>query len=158
MTFIDLLIVAGVVMVVFLLILLKRSKVPVVVYKNKPIYSDHREKPVQALFSSKYGLAGKPDFILHTKDGLLPLEIKSSRRPDKLYFSHVMQVVSYCVLMEERGDRPKYDFLQYNEGKAFFVPYTDGLKSHVLKVMGEMRACVKEPKGRCRECRKISLF
>ncbi len=157
MTFIDLLIVAGVVMVVILLILLQRSKVPAVVYQNKSIYSDHREKPVKALFSAKYGLAGKPDFILHTKDGLLPLEIKSSRRPNKPYFSHVMQVVSYCVLMEERGDKPKYGFIQYNGGKAFFVPYTDGLKSHLLKVMDTMRACVEEPKGTCRECKELRM-
>ena len=153
MTFIDVLIVAGVIVVVVLIALLKRSKVPVVAYKNKSVYSDHREKPTKALFSSTYRLAGKPDFILHTKDGLLPLEIKSSQRPQKPYFSDVMQLVSYCVLLEERGDKPKYGFLQYNGGEAFFIPYTEGLKSHLLKVMGEMRACVVEPRGTCRKCK-----
>ena len=152
-TAIDIVIVVGAVALVILFILLKRSKVPAVAYKNKTVYSDHREQPVKALFSSKYGLAGKPDFILHTKDGLLPLEIKSSPRPPKPYFPEVMQLVSYCLLMEERGDKPKYGFLQYNGGKAFSVPYTEGLKLHLLKVIEEMRACAEEPKGRCRKCR-----
>ncbi len=152
MTFIDVLIVAGAVVAVVLIILLKRSKVPAVAYKNKSIYSDHREKPIKALFSSEYSLAGKPDFILHTKDGLLPLEIKNSLKPRKPYFSDVMQLISYCLLMEERGDKPKYGFLQYKGGKAFSVSYTEGLRSHLLKVMEEMRACVEEPKGRCRKC------
>ncbi len=152
MTTIDIIIVTVAVVLVVLIVLLKRSKVPSVAYKNKSIYSDHRERPVKALFSSKYKLAGKPDFILHTKDGLLPLEIKSSRRPYRPYFSDVMQLVSYCLLLEERGDKPRYGFLQYKSGKAFSVPYTEGLKSHLLKVMGEMRACVKEPQGTCRKC------
>ncbi|MBI2146565.1 Dna2/Cas4 domain-containing protein [Candidatus Woesearchaeota archaeon] len=152
MTAFDIVIVAGAVVLVVLISLLRRSKVPSVAYKNKPVYSDHREKPVKALFSSGYGLAGKPDFILHTKDGLLPLEIKSSRRPEKPYFSDVMQLTSYCVLLEENGNKPKYGFLQYNSGKTFSVPYTEGLKSHLLKVMAEMRACVEEPRGTCRKC------
>ena len=152
MTAVDMVIFVGVIILVVLLVLLKRSKVPSVAYKNKPVYSDHRERPVKALFSSTCGLAGKPDFILHTKDGLLPLEIKSSQRPNQPYFSHVMQLISYCILLEERGDKPKYGFIQYNGGEAFPVSYTEGLKSHLLKVMEEMRACVKEPRGICRKC------
>lgn len=74
MNVIDIMIaVAGIILLV-LFILLKSTKVPKQIYTSKAIYSDHKEKPEKALFSSKYGLVGKPDFILHTKDGLLPLE------------------------------------------------------------------------------------
>ena len=87
MTTIDIMIIGAGIILLILFILLKSTKVPTPVYKSKTIYSDHKEKPVEAMFSSKYGLVGKPDFILHTKDGLLPLEIKHSNRPNQPYFS-----------------------------------------------------------------------
>lgn len=110
-------------------------------YKSEAVYSDHRkEKPEKALVSNKHGLVGKPDYILHTKDGLLPLEIKQSKKPSQPYFSHVMQLISYCLLIEEtRGSKPKYGFIQYKEGKAFVIPYTEGRKSFLIKTMQQMR-------------------
>ena len=72
MNYLDIIIVGAAILLLILFILLKSTKVPMQVYKNKSIYSDNKEKPIEALFSSKYGLVGKPDFILHTKDGLLP--------------------------------------------------------------------------------------
>ena len=79
MNTIDMMITGVGIILLILFVLLKSTKVPTSVYKNKTIYSDHKEKPEKALFSSKYGLVGKPDFILHTKDGLLPLEMTYSQ-------------------------------------------------------------------------------
>src|SRR3989344_9235730 len=150
MTAVDIVIVVGAVALVILFILLKRSKVPAVTYKNKTVYSDHREQPVKALFSSKYGLAGKPDFILHTQDGLLPLEIKHANKPSQPYFSHVMQLISYCLLIEEvKGEKPKYGFIQYRDGKPFSIPYTYNMKSFLIKTMEEMRQHINS--GKCPE-------
>jgi len=152
-------IVLGIVLLI-LFILLKSTKVPSKIYKSKAIYSDHREKPQKALSSSKYGLIGKPDFILHTKDGLLPLEIKHSNRPNQPYFSHVMQLISYCLLIEEeKSVKPKYGFIQYKGGKPFFVPYTEKMKLFLLKTMDEMRDHVNSGespksirKNKCESC------
>tara|TARA_Y100000034_G_C6847929_1_gene384327 strand:+ start:530 stop:1012 length:483 start_codon:yes stop_codon:yes gene_type:complete len=133
-------IVIAIIILIILIILLKRTKVPKQVYKSKVIYKDHKEKPTKALYSHKYILAGKPDYILHTKDGLVPLEIKHSRRPKQPYKSHIMQLISYCLLIEEtRKERPKYGFIQYKGGKAFTIQYTDELKQELLKIMDEMR-------------------
>ena len=99
-TILDIAIISTGIVLIILFILLKLTSVPEQVYQSKSIYSDHKEKPVEALFSSKYGLAGKPDFILHTKDGLIPLEIKHANKPRQPYFSHVMQLISYCLLIE----------------------------------------------------------
>ena len=140
MNTIDIIIIVAGIILLILFILLKSTKVPTPAYKNKTIYSDHREKPEKALFSSNYGLIGKPDFILHTKEGLLPLEIKHTNRPDQPYFSHVMQLTSYCLLIEEeKGVKPKYGFIQYKGGRAFSIPYTQKMKSFLLKTMQEMR-------------------
>ena len=139
----DATIVAAVVTLIVLIILLKSTSVPAEIYNNKSIYIDHKEKPIEALFSSKYGLVGKPDYILHTKDGLLPLEIKHSRKPVQPYFSHVMQLMSYCLLIEEtKGLKPKYGFIQYKNGKPFSIPYTEKMKSILIKTMEEMRSHV----------------
>ena len=140
MNTIDIMILVAGIILLILFVLLKSTKVPTPVYKSKTIYSDHKEKPEKALFSSRYGLVGKPDFILHTKDGLLPLEIKHSNRPNQPYFSHVMQLISYCVLIEEvKGTKPKYGFIQYKGGRAFSIPYTENMKSFLIKTMQEMR-------------------
>ncbi len=140
MNFVDIaIIVFGIILLIFF-VLLKLTKVPKQIYKTKTVYSDHREKPEKALYSSRYGLVGKPDFILHTKDGLLPLEIKHSKRPNQPYFSHVMQLISYCLLIEEeKGVKPKYGFIQYKDGGAFSISYTDNMKARLIKTIDEMR-------------------
>ena len=71
MNLIDITLIGAGIILIVLFVLLKSTKVPKVVYKSKTIYSDHKEKPEKALFSSKYGIVGKPDFILHTKDGFV---------------------------------------------------------------------------------------
>lgn len=160
MNTIDIIIMAVSIVLIVLFVLLKSTKVPLQVYKSKAVYSDHKEKPEKALFSSKYGLIGKPDFILHTKDGLLPLEIKYTNKPKQPYFSHVMQLVSYCLLIEEeRGIKPKYGFIQYRGGQPFSVPYTEKMKSFLIKTMQEMRERINsgespEPirRDRCERC------
>ncbi|MBI2649937.1 CRISPR-associated protein Cas4 [Candidatus Woesearchaeota archaeon] len=157
----DIMIIVVSIILLILFVLLKSTKVPTQVYKSKAVYSDHKEKPIEALFSPKYGLVGKPDFILHTKDGLLPLEIKHSNRPNQPYFSHVMQLVSYCLLIEEvKGIKPQYGFIQYKGGRPFSIPYTEKMKSFLIKTMQEMRGyinsgeCPKPTKMyKCERCR-----
>lgn len=132
------LIIIGIILIV-LFILLKLTKVPEKLYRNKVIYSDHKERLEKPLFSLKYNLTGKPDFILHTKDGLLPLDIKNTRRPNQPYFNHVMQLISYCLLMEEeRGIRPKYGILHY-QGGQFSIQYTNKLKFQLIGILQKMR-------------------
>jgi CRISPR-associated exonuclease Cas4 len=160
MNTIDIMIIAAGIVLIILFVLLKSTKVPLQIYKSKTVYSDHKEKPEKALFSQKYMLTGKPDFILHTKDGLLPLEIKHTNRPIQPYFSHVMQLVSYCLLIEEeKGVKVKYGFIQYKEGKAFYVPYTENMKLFLLKTMCGMREHIDSREGpkpsrkyKCEKC------
>ncbi|MBI1935185.1 CRISPR-associated protein Cas4 [Candidatus Woesearchaeota archaeon] len=148
MNTIDILIVGAGAILLILFLLLRLTRVPTQVYKNKSVYFDHKEKPIEALFSSKYGLVGKPDFILHTKDGLLPLEIKHSRKPHQPYPSHVMQLISYCLLIEEtKGTKPRYGFLQYRNGNPFYIPYTEEKKIFLIKTMGKMRGYIDS--GEC---------
>ncbi len=114
MNIINILIVAMGIILLVLFILLRLTRVPKEMYKSETIYSGHKEILKKALFSEKYGLIGRPDFILHTKDGLLPLEIKSSKKLRKPYFSHTMQLISYCLLIEEEKGVRRLSMVSYN--------------------------------------------
>lgn len=151
-------------LLIFLIALLKLTRVPGAVYKNKVKYSDHAKAPVKPFFSNKYWLTGKPDYILDTKDGLIPLDIKNTAKPKEPYFGHVMQVVSYCLLMEEENAiPPKYGILRYNDGQ-FYISYTPERKAHLLKTMDKMKQHMRsntcpepDPKSRCKLHTTVSL-
>ncbi|HEX8097959.1 MAG TPA: PD-(D/E)XK nuclease family protein, partial [Pyrinomonadaceae bacterium] len=59
-----------------------------------------QEKP---LVSKRYGLTGRPDYLVRTREGVVPVEIKSARCPagGRAYDSHVMQLAAYCLLVED---------------------------------------------------------
>ena len=127
-------------------VILKRLGIHPELYKSRQIYSDHTEKVVKPFFSKEHLLVGKPDSILHTKEGLVPVEVKSSRRPEQPYFSHIMQLISYCLLIEVNREKPKRGIIQYRDGEPFVVEYTDELKNKLLEILSEMRSCIRAKK------------
>lgn len=162
---IDIIVIAILLILAFIIaisIILKRIGVHPELYKSRQIYSDHTEKVVKPFFSKEHLLVGKPDSILHTKDGLVPVEVKSSKRPGQPYFSHVMQLISYCLLVEVNREKPKRGLIQYRDGEPFVVEYTDELKDRLLEILSEMRMCIRAKKApvledvnrnKCRACK-----
>jgi len=134
-------------LVIAISVILKSIGVHPALYKSRQIYSDHAEKVVKPFFSQEHMLVGKPDSILHTKEGLVPVEVKSGNRPNQPYFSHVMQLVSYCLLLEVNRERPKKGLIQYKDGEPFVVEYTVEMKNKLLEVLEEMRSCIKSKKA-----------
>jgi CRISPR-associated exonuclease Cas4 len=95
------------------------------------------EKP---LFSPRYRLTGRPDYLVREGDAVIPVEVKPSRDPLRPYDSDVMQLATYCLLVEEtHGEAPPYGILKYRQ-RAFAIPYTSGLRRRVLATLDEMRA------------------
>jgi CRISPR-associated exonuclease Cas4 len=124
-------------------------------------YNDAGERRVERpLFAPRYGLVGKPDYVLEQRGRLVPVEVKPSRRVNEPYYSDVMQLVAYCVLIEETSGRaPRYGLLRYAH-VTFQIPYTRALRDDLLAILDAMRAdgaaddCVRdhaEPQ-RCRAC------
>ena len=162
----------GVVIVVlialFLLfrLLIYLSNVRPEIYKSRHVYADHSEVPEKPFFSKKYLLAGKPDLVIHDADGYAPVEIKSGFRPHKPYGNHVLQLASYCLLLEENGKKPKHGLLQYNSGAPFKIDYTSELKKDTLAIMQAMRNSIKENRvfaeghdsNRCSWCRENGVY
>lgn len=119
------------------------------VLSGKQIYSDSEKKPGEVLFSKTLVLSGKPDSLIEQNGMVFPVEIKSSRTPDEPYQNHEMQLMAYCLLVEENyGIRPTGGYIKYPH-KEFKVAYTDEAKNAVKDLVGEMlllKHSGKEPK------------
>lgn len=112
------------------------------------------------LYAADLDLAGKPDYLLRTERGLVPVEVKSGRTPGQPYESHVYQLAAYCALVERHyGQRPVAGLVRYPE-RSFEVAYTPELENQLLTLLEEMRADMAaaevdrshQQAGRCRAC------
>ena len=100
------------------------------------------DKPARALFSQKYQLAGKPDYIIKRGEELIPVEVKSSH-PNNPFKNHILQLGAYCLLVEETHRvKVEQGVLSYQNGQHI-IPFTDDLRSEVLAVMEKIRKDVK---------------
>jgi CRISPR-associated exonuclease Cas4 len=122
------------------------------------LYTD-LNTPAQPLFSKRFRLVGKPDYIVRHVDRLLPVEVKSGGQLHPQH-SHVLQLAAYCQILEDvSGEFVPEGILVYNT-----VPYTIAfdpqLRFELASVMNEMRESLydgvvvrnhQEP-GRCKRC------
>ena len=92
------------------------------------------------LYSEKYALVGKPDYIIK-KDGIrIPVEVKTGRVPRGPLFSHIMQVAAYTLLIEEKfNEKPPYGIIEYEDHTQHNIDYTPELKELVISKLEEMR-------------------
>jgi CRISPR-associated exonuclease Cas4 len=110
--------------------------------QGQVIYSDtgtwfRNEEP---LHSTESRLVGKPDYLVHQENGeIIPVEIKSGKAPPSPWPGHILQLISYCRMVDDvYGVRPSYGILQYSDD-AFTVEYTAELEADLLNLMQEMR-------------------
>jgi CRISPR-associated exonuclease Cas4 len=91
------------------------------------------------LYAARYRLAGRPDYLVRTGSGLVPVEVKTGRRGAQPYASDLLQLGAYLLLVEEStGRRPPYGLLCYGE-HHFEVPYTLAFRASVVACLEEMR-------------------
>jgi CRISPR-associated exonuclease Cas4 len=128
---------------------------------GRVVYADTGDwrSPDKPFFSTKYGLTGKPDYVVETRAGLIPVEVKSRSAPSEPYASHVLQLAAYCLLVEESENRaPPYGIIRYADA-AFEIDYTPTLRRNLVALLDEMRRASRgsarrnhdEP-GRCAGC------
>ncbi len=100
-------------------------------------YLDGRGSAV--LTSRRYGLSGKPDYVLAVDGRHIPVEFKGGRTPRGPLFSHILQVAAYCLLLEEQYGLPvPYGVLRY--GKVHHeIDFSPELRELLLNKLGEMR-------------------
>jgi CRISPR-associated exonuclease Cas4 len=96
------------------------------------------------LYSARYKLTGTPDYLIETEDGVVPVEVKPSRTEKEPRESHLLQVLAYCLLVEETtGKRPPYGLLRYSSD-TFKVDYNRETRAHLLSVTEEMREAARD--------------
>jgi len=114
----------------------------------------------QPLISRRYGLVGKPDYLIETRTGLIPVEVKPSRTAVEPYDSDLMQLAAYCLLIEDTtGRSPSYGLLRYAQ-HTFHMPYTPALRAELVELIEELRDSQDMPDigrshssaARCRGC------
>jgi len=127
------------------------------------IYSDTGDwRPNdRPLFSNRYRLTGKPDYLVRQGGEIIPVEVKSTQlRGRKPYDSHVMQLAAYCLLVEDvLGVRPSYGILRYADA-TLRIRYTPQLRDRLLATMAAMRRAERardvprshDDPNRCRYC------
>jgi CRISPR-associated exonuclease Cas4 len=122
------------------------------------------EQVPQPLLSRRYGLVGKPDYLVRVRAGqqmtLVPVEVKSRRRPSVTPDSHILQLATYCLLVEDvHKVRPAHGLLHYADA-TLQIPYTDDLRRRVLEIAEAIRRARSAPDvhrdhndpARCRGC------
>jgi CRISPR-associated exonuclease Cas4 len=103
------------------------------------IYQDMQEQRGKILYSQKYRLKGRPDFLLRQNGEIIPVEAKTGRTPSKPYWGHLMQLVAYCILVEENyGIRPTHGVIRYPD-QQFEVEFTPQLETTLTSIVAEMR-------------------
>ncbi|HSN74263.1 MAG TPA: PD-(D/E)XK nuclease family protein [Anaerolineae bacterium] len=96
----------------------------------------------QPYFSQRYRLAGKPDYLVDSDDGLVPVEVKHTAAPagGQAYASHIMQLAAYCLLVEEaHGGTPPYGLIRYDDA-IVQLDYTQALRDELLDLLDDLRA------------------
>lgn len=134
--------------------------------QGEVIYDDSGqwEKQERPLFSRRYGLVGRPDYLVRAgndgENAPIPVEVKSRRRPPEPYASHILQLATYCLLVEDvHKVRPPYGLLRYADA-TLRIPFTDQLREQVLQAADSIRAARAaadqhrdhQDPNRCRNC------
>ena len=113
------------------------------------------------LTSQRYGLSGRPDYLVRLTDGIAPIEVKSCRAPasGRPYEGHIFQLAAYCLLVEDVfGAMSRTD--SSTTRTSIHVDFTPSLRASVLALLNEMRSAKRGEElhidhnrpGKCRSC------
>ncbi len=110
-------------------------------------------------------LVGKPDFLIRTREGLIPVEEKSSLAPvGGPYWSQLIQLGVYLILVEENYGRVPYGVLKYKD-RSVKVEFTQSLRLSVLSLLTELQRVervavegVARSHNSASKCRKCGFY
>lgn len=118
---------------------------------------------VRTLVSERYGLTGKPDYLVRIAAGVVPIELKSAHLPrtGRPHEGNRMQLAAYCLLVEDTMQASvPYGVIKYRDGSVR-IPFTDELRERLLSLLPEIRAARKDAtechrshrqRARCLKC------
>ncbi len=120
---------------------------------------DPTRQPEKTYYDPETGLTGKPDWIIDSWRGPVPIEVKSGATPEFPIPAHVLQLAAYCYLIEScEGKRVRRGILRYPD-TSFEISYTIKLRRRLLETIAALREAEAAgfPRshrdiGKCRAC------
>lgn len=112
-----------------------------------------------------WDLQGRPDYLLSTHEGPVPVEVKTGHTPQRPYESHTLQLACYLRLLQvQEGKAPAYGVLQYPDG-VFRVNWDPALEAKLRATLDRMAQAERDGKadrdheqaGRCRGCSRRAV-
>jgi CRISPR-associated exonuclease Cas4 len=149
-----------------LLLAARRSRRKTGIPSGEIFYQDLVGQPFETrvLRSTRWGISGKPDCLIRTPDGVVPVELKKSKRPPArggVYPNHMIQNLAYCALVEEQMQmQVPYGLVIYAGEQVRRVEYNEANRLWLHKVIAEVRMARTLPRvkrnhqmpGRCSGC------
>ena len=97
-------------------------------------------RPARVMRSAKYGIAGKPDYLIVEKGLVAPVEVKPTRESERPWLRDVVQLAAYCLLVDETHLHfAGYGYLRY-ANRTFRIEFTDTMRSELLRTAERLRA------------------
>ncbi|MBA3867558.1 MAG: Dna2/Cas4 domain-containing protein [Anaerolineae bacterium] len=124
---------------VAILVVTRRRRLELSLPRGEVVYEDTPEKPGQLLYSQRLKVMGKPDVLIQQGSMIIPVEVKTGKTPRQPYQTHIMQLITYCHLVEENYHvRPAYGIIRYPQ-QEFMIQYIEALEQELSRIVGEMR-------------------
>jgi CRISPR/Cas system-associated exonuclease Cas4 (RecB family) len=151
---------------VLLFFLAHRARSKTGIPAGEIFYQDLIGQPFQAevLRSAQWGISGKPDCLIRTPEGVVPVELKKSKKPPtrgEVYPNHRIQNLAYCALVEDQMRvRVPYGLVIYAGQQVRRVEYTEASRRWLVQVIEEVGRARTLPAvmrnhrifGRCSGC------
>lgn len=165
-----------IVVLLFLLLLVKKGKPNIqkltarddvrgyaLIYADQKQGKRHEEDFGKLLYSAKYELQGKPDYVFQSPflKKIVPVELKSGEIDEEEMPHHgdLLQLGAYFLILEDvYGQKPPFGRIVYQD-YMFEIKNTAKIRNEVLSTMKEMREMLKYGVGKanpsfanCRPC------
>jgi CRISPR-associated protein Cas4 len=130
---------------VLLFLLAWRARSKTGIPAGEVFYQDLIGQPFQGevLRSARWGISGKPDCLIRTPEGVVPVELKKSKKPPargEIYPNHRIQNLAYCALVEDQMRvRVPYGLVIYAGQRVRRVEYTEASRRWLAEVIQEVR-------------------
>jgi CRISPR-associated exonuclease Cas4 len=124
---------------VLLLVQTRRRRAALRLPAGEVVYQDIQEERGTILYSQRYGLKGRLDLLLRQGDMIIPVEVKTGRTPRQPYLGHIMQLMAYCILVEDNYMvRPTHGVIRY-QAQEFVIEFTPDREVALAGILAEMR-------------------
>jgi CRISPR-associated exonuclease Cas4 len=155
-----------VVLALVLFVLAAQSRKKTGIPAGEVFYQDLPGQPFfgEPLRSNVLGISGKPDCLVRTADGTVPVELKNSSKPPargEVYANHMIQALAYCALVEDQMKvRVPYALVIYAGQQVRKVAFTDERRQWLLQTIRDVQVARARStanrshghRGRCAGC------